>query len=249
MPPIWYVLTVLAARDKNESAEQPDTHSSIFALRGLYMGFGRDCFSHATALSRQVNVNLLDEPVQKAVVYLSPEEYRSTWLGNKSVYRMRMAMADNAELLVIGPGLECFGEDSGIDVLLIDYKKYSSYEIESMLVKKLKEMKIDYILLAGFLKKLSPLFISSYRNKIINIHPSLLPKYKGLNAIKQAIDNNDREIGVTVHYVDEKLDNGPIIVQDSINVEKLSEEETYEKIHELEHKLYVEAINKVMEES
>jgi len=187
--------------------------------------------------------------LKKAVVFAS---------GNGSNFQAIVDAIKSGELKLSIEMLICNKEDayvvqraldSGIDVLLIDYKKYSSYEIESMLVKKLKEMKIDYILLAGFLKKLSPLFISSYRNKIINIHPSLLPKYKGLNAIKQAIDNNDREIGVTVHYVDEKLDNGPIIVQDSINVEKLSEEETYEKIHELEHKLYVEAINKVMEES
>jgi hypothetical protein len=88
------------------------------ALRGLYAGFGRECFEQAAALARQVNVDLLDEPVKKAVVYLEPEEFRTTWLGNKAVYRTRMAMADNGELLILAPGLERFGEDKGIDSLI-----------------------------------------------------------------------------------------------------------------------------------
>jgi hypothetical protein len=95
-----------------------ETGSRSLALRGLYCGFGRECFEQAAALARQVNVDLLDEPVRKAVVYLEPEEFRTTWLGNKAVYRTRMAMADGGELLIIAPGLERFGEDMGIDALI-----------------------------------------------------------------------------------------------------------------------------------
>jgi hypothetical protein len=131
LPPILYVLTVLSARSEAEkakfrgdggaSADGADTDgvsAGSMALRGLFIGFGRDCFTQAAALARQVNVELLDEPVQKAVVYLEPEEFRTTWLGNKAVYRTRMAMATGGELLIIAPGLEHFGEDMGIDTLI-----------------------------------------------------------------------------------------------------------------------------------
>jgi nickel-dependent lactate racemase len=116
LPPILYALTVLSARSEAEAeAGRP---AGSLALRGLYAGFGRECFVQAAALARQVNVDLLDEPVRKAVVYLEPEEFRTTWLGNKAVYRTRMAMADGGELLIIAPGLERFGEDKGIDALI-----------------------------------------------------------------------------------------------------------------------------------
>ena len=117
LPPILYALTVLSARDETENAAS-GTPRGALALRGLYAGFGRECFTQAAELARRVNVDLLDEPVQKAVVYLEPEEFRTTWLGNKAIYRTRMAMADGGELLIIAPGLERFGEDKGIDALI-----------------------------------------------------------------------------------------------------------------------------------
>jgi len=116
LPPVLYALTVLSARGADEAAAGKPRGS--LALRGLYCGFGRDCFGQAAALARRVNVDLLDEPIHKAVVYLDPEEFRTTWLGNKAVYRTRMAMADGGELLIIAPGLERFGEDKGIDALI-----------------------------------------------------------------------------------------------------------------------------------
>jgi hypothetical protein len=116
LPPVLYALTVVSARGKTG-----DMAPNGLALNGLYCGFGRACFEQAAALSRAVNVDLLDEPIQKAVVYLDPQEFRSTWLGNKAIYRTRMAMADHGELLIIAPGLERFGEDSGIDALIRKY--------------------------------------------------------------------------------------------------------------------------------
>jgi len=121
LPPVLYALTVLSARGETEAAAtstQRGLASRGLALRGLYCGFGRDCFEQAAALTRQVNVDLLDEPIHKAVVYLDPQEFRTTWLGNKAVYRTRMAMADGGELLIIAPGLERFGEDKGLDALI-----------------------------------------------------------------------------------------------------------------------------------
>jgi nickel-dependent lactate racemase len=114
LPPILYALTVISGRSKTEAAAV----GKPLAVRGLYIGFGRECFEQAAALAREVNVDLLDEPVQKAVVYLEPEEFRTTWLGNKAVYRTRMAIADGGELLILAPGLERFGEDKGIDALI-----------------------------------------------------------------------------------------------------------------------------------
>jgi nickel-dependent lactate racemase len=120
LPPVLYALTVVSARSETEAAATGEQRGSL-ALRGLYCGFGRGCFEQAAALARQVNVDLLDEPVHKAVVYLDPQEFRTTWLGNKAVYRTRMAMADGGELLIIAPGLERFGEDKGIDALIRKY--------------------------------------------------------------------------------------------------------------------------------
>jgi len=117
LPPVLYALTVISSRSESDTAASGKPAGSL-ALRGLFCGFGRACFEEATALAHQVNVELLDEPIHKAVVYLEPEEYRTTWLGNKAVYRTRMAMAEKGELLIIAPGLKRFGEDKGIDALL-----------------------------------------------------------------------------------------------------------------------------------
>jgi nickel-dependent lactate racemase len=88
---------------------------------GLFIGDDIECFNLAAALSLKVNFTMFDEPLQKAVVYLAPHEYKSTWLGNKSIYRMRMAMADGGQLIVLAPGLAEFGEDKEIDRLIRRY--------------------------------------------------------------------------------------------------------------------------------
>lgn len=105
--PILFVLTVVA------SDEAGEVH-----VRGLFIGDDRECYEEAAALSREVNLTRVDEPFARAVVYLDPGEFRSTWLGNKSIYRTRMAMADDGELTVIAPGVAEFGEDREIDGLI-----------------------------------------------------------------------------------------------------------------------------------
>jgi len=117
LPPILWVLTVIGARTDEQAAAAKKERGSL-AVRGLFVGFGRECFEKAASLSREVNVNLMDEPVNKAVVYLEPDEFRTTWLGNKAVYRTRMVIADGGELLILAPALERFGEDAGIDALI-----------------------------------------------------------------------------------------------------------------------------------
>jgi len=134
LPPVLYALTVISARSETEASGGGHPKGSL-ALRGLFCGFGRACFEQAAALARKVNVDLLDEPVHKAVVYLEPEEFRTTWLGNKAVYRTRMAMADKGELLIIAPGLERFGEDKGIDALI----RKHGYRPSKLIKEKVKK--------------------------------------------------------------------------------------------------------------
>ncbi|MBP1582596.1 MAG: DUF2088 domain-containing protein, partial [Victivallales bacterium] len=109
--PILFVMTVMA---KNKTTGQMD-------MRGLFVGDDDDTFAMGVRLSQQVNFDLLDEPLKKVVVFLDPEEFKSTWLGNKSVYRTRMAIADGGELIVLAPGLKQFGEDPQIDKLIRKY--------------------------------------------------------------------------------------------------------------------------------
>jgi nickel-dependent lactate racemase len=108
--PLVYMLTVIGPRD-----------GGSLAVRGLYIGNDVECFQAASELSVQVNFTVLDEAPQKMVVYLDPEEFHSTWLGNKAVYRTRMAIADGGELIVLAPGIKTFGEDRQIDALIRRY--------------------------------------------------------------------------------------------------------------------------------
>jgi nickel-dependent lactate racemase len=108
--PIVYVLTVVGRRANGS-----------LAVRGLYIGDDVECFNRAAELSLKVNFEIVDEPIQKAVVYLDPDEFHSTWLGNKAIYRTRMALADDAELIILAPGVKEFGEDKTIDKLIRRY--------------------------------------------------------------------------------------------------------------------------------
>jgi nickel-dependent lactate racemase len=108
--PIVYVLTVVGRRAEGG-----------LAVRGLFIGDDIECFNLAAALSLKVNFEILDEPMMKAVVYLDPKEFHSTWIGNKAIYRTRMALADGAELIILAPGVKEFGEDKTIDALIRKY--------------------------------------------------------------------------------------------------------------------------------
>lgn len=108
--PIVYVQTVVGKNDAGR-----------LAVRGLYVGDGLECFERAAELSVKVNFVMMEREIRKAVVYLDPSEFRTTWLGNKSVYRTRMALADDAELIVLAPGVKEFGEDPTIDKLIRKY--------------------------------------------------------------------------------------------------------------------------------
>lgn len=108
--PIVYIQTVIGRGDNGG-----------LVTRGVFIGDDEECFMKAAELSLEVNFQLLDEPLDKVVVYLDPHEFKSTWLGNKSIYRTRMAIADGGELVVLAPGVHRFGEDQRIDELIRKY--------------------------------------------------------------------------------------------------------------------------------
>jgi nickel-dependent lactate racemase len=116
--PIVYILTVVGK----------DEHGKL-TVRGLYIGDDMECFEKASELSLEVNFEMLDKPLKKVVVYLDPSEFKSTWLGNKSIYRTRMALDDAGELIVLAPGLKEFGEDKEIDKLIRKYGYLTTPEI------------------------------------------------------------------------------------------------------------------------
>jgi nickel-dependent lactate racemase len=107
--PIEFILTVLGKKNGQ------------LALQGVYCGNQDETYEEACKLSQQLNLNLLEKPIKKAIVFLEPAEFKTTWLGNKAIYRTRMAMADDGELIILAPGLHRFGEDIEIDQLIRKY--------------------------------------------------------------------------------------------------------------------------------
>ena len=124
---------------------------------------------------------------------------------------------------------------------LADYPDRSTYE--QAIIDKLKPLKIEYILLAGYMKVVTPTLLAAYPNHIINIHPSLLPKFSGLEAIERAYQAGDEVTGVTIHYIDEGVDTGPIIKQCKVVRLRNDTEASLEaRIHQTEHQMYRQVI-------
>ena len=137
-----------------------------------------------------------------------------------------------------------FGKIFKISNKVFNYK--NKIIAEKKIISEINNKKIKLICLAGFMKILSRNFIKSFKGKILNIHPSLLPKYKGLNTHKRAISNNEKYSGCTVHFVNSRLDSGKIILQKKVKISKLDTAKSLsKKILIQEHKLYPKAIKKV----
>ena len=135
-------------------------------------------------------------------------------------------------------------KSADIETFVLSSKGFSSREdYDKEIIKELEKKDIGLVVLAGFMRLVSTFFIKKYKNKIMNVHPALLPSFKGTHGIKDAFLYGVKKTGVTVHFVDEKLDHGPIILQESVKIEESDTLETLEtKIHKIEHRLYPEAI-------
>ncbi len=158
----------------------------------------------------------------------------------KSLIRIVLVVSDNLS----AKGL-IYANKSKINNIVIKYSNRKTFE--GRLLKLLKRNNVDLICLAGFMKILSGKFIKQFYKPILNIHPSLLPKYKGLNTHNRAIQNKDKYSGATVHIVNHKLDSGKIILQKKVKILKTdSEKSLAKKVLKIEHKIYSKAIIKLL---
>lgn len=150
--------------------------------------------------------------------------------------------------LVVSDNKEAFAltraRAAGIETLVLNPKDFKAREgFDKEVVKNLKERDVGLVVLAGFMRIISPYFIKEYKNRIMNIHPALLPSFKGQAGIADALEYGVKVTGPTVHFVDEKLDNGPIILQAPVEVrDDDTEESLLERVHREEHRIYPEAI-------
>jgi len=138
---------------------------------------------------------------------------------------------------------------ANIETFVLSAKGFKSREdYDKEIIKELEKRGIKLVVLAGFMRLVSTYFVKQYKNKIMNIHPALLPSFKGTHGIKDAFEYDVKVTGVTVHFVDENLDHGPIILQETVKVnEGETCESLEEKIHKIEHKLYPKAIQLFVE--
>ncbi|CAN5411666.1 phosphoribosylglycinamide formyltransferase [soil metagenome] len=154
-----------------------------------------------------------------------------------------VVISDNADAVGLFKAAEL-----GIGTLVIERKGRSRLEHDSQIASELRKREVDLVCLAGYMRLLSPGFVAAFPNRIINIHPSLLPEFPGLDAQRQAIEAGATITGCTVHYVDEHLDNGPAIVQRQVPILPGDTVETLsERILVEEHSAYVEAVRQIVD--
>ncbi|WP_416651393.1 phosphoribosylglycinamide formyltransferase [Candidatus Pseudothioglobus sp. Uisw_086] len=179
----------------------------------------------------------------KAVILIS---------GNGSNLQSIIDSADRIDLqisCVISNNRSAFGlkraESAKLQTAIIDPELYNSKEaFDRELISIIHQHRVELIVLAGYMRVLTPLFVSHYFGKILNIHPSLLPKFSGLNTHQRAIDASEKVHGVSVHFVTKELDGGPLICQDSVIIENSDTEETLSmKVLKTEHVIYPKVIH------
>jgi len=144
------------------------------------------------------------------------------------------------------PGL-VRAKNANIPTFVVENNKFDNREkFDSALLETLNRYNPNLVVLAGFMRILSPVFVEEFKGKLINIHPSLLPKYPGLSTHKKVIQNQDERHGVTVHFVDESLDGGPICAQSSLTVTTKDVGILENQIHKIEQKLYPKIVQKIV---
>jgi phosphoribosylglycinamide formyltransferase 1 len=159
----------------------------------------------------------------------------------------------NAEIAIVisnregAPGIEK-ARARGIEALVIPSKGLEREAYDKLVVAALRDKKVDLVCLAGYMRLLSAHFVASFPNRILNIHPSLLPAFPGLESQRQALEHGAKFSGCTVHFVDENLDAGPIVLQACVPIEDRDTPETLsERILREEHRIYTEAVRIVLE--
>ena len=135
----------------------------------------------------------------------------------------------------------------GVESFVFSAKDFlSKEEYEAQIVERCRQAEVELICLAGYMRIVGPTLLEAYAGHIINLHPSLLPAFKGAHAIEQAVEYGVKVFGATIHYVDESLDGGRIIAQRAIDYDGNDVEEITQLIHSIEYKLYIETINKIL---
>ena len=162
--------------------------------------------------------------------------------GVKSGYipaRIALVVSDKADAFALERA-----KKAGIETLVLSARRFKSREdFDKEIVRNLKARNVELVVLAGFMRLLSSYFIREYRNRIMNIHPALLPSFKGTHGIKDALEYGAKVTGPTVHFVDEDLDHGPIILQKAVEIKEGDTEETLlGRVHAEEHRIYPEAV-------
>ena len=160
----------------------------------------------------------------------------------------------NAEISLVvsnnidAPGL-VYADVKNIETLYMDKSLYNDREsFDRVIIERLQKKRIDLVCLAGYMMLISPCFVNAFKNRIMNIHPSLLPSFPGLNAQKQALECGVKVAGCTVHFVDDHMDHGPIIAQSVVIIEDNDTEDSLSKrILEEEHRIYPEAVKLFVE--
>ncbi|MSR78380.1 MAG: phosphoribosylglycinamide formyltransferase [Candidatus Omnitrophica bacterium] len=154
-----------------------------------------------------------------------------------------LVISDNSEAAAIGKARKL-----KVPVEVIPRKNYSDKSIfEKEIQKQLNAYRVEFIVLAGFMRLLSSDFVRGWKNKLINVHPSLLPAFPGAHGIRDAFNAKVKETGVTIHYVDEGVDTGPVILQRKVTIDPNETLETLEtKIHAVEYEIYPEALKEII---
>ena len=161
-------------------------------------------------------------------------------LKNKTLYKVKVVISNKQK----ATGL-LIAKKMRIESYYVDLTK--SKKLGKRVLNILRKNDIKLVCLAGFMKILPAYFLKSYKGKIINIHPSLLPKYKGLNTHKRVIENNEKYTGCTIHYVNRFLDSGKIICQRKVKITKKDNKRSIEKkVLKIEHKMYPKIIDKIL---
>jgi len=159
--------------------------------------------------------------------------------GGKIEGRINIVISDNRDAFALKRA-----KQNNIETQYVDFKSFKNREdYDKEIIKALEEKKIDLVVLAGYMRIISPYFIKMYKNKIMNIHPALLPSFPGLHAQRQAVGYGVKISGCTVHFVDEGVDSGPVILQKAVEVKDDDTEESLaERILKEEHQIYPKAI-------